>query len=71
MTGRPSRMTPELDAVFREQAELQLRRKSLKELSDLTGFAPSHCWNQIQRHLRDTVKVSVSRETKSVETSKS
>lgn len=55
--GRPSRMTPEVDAIFEEQARVWERRKSLKELSQMTGFAPSHCWEQI--HIRiEKIRVS-------------
>lgn len=64
--SRPSRKTPKTDALFDEQALYWLKRKSLKEISQLTGFAPSHCWEQIHvriERMRVTENVSVSRET--------
>lgn len=64
--SRRSRMTPQYQALFREQAEVHIKKKSLKALAKLTGFAPSYCWAQIQiqvQRMRVTEKVSVSRET--------
>lgn len=64
--SKPSRMTAEFEALFREQAEVHMRKKSLKALARMTGFAPSYCWVQIQaqmERMRVTEKVSVSRET--------
>lgn len=64
--SKPSRMTLEFEALFRQQAEVNMRKKSLKALARLTGFAPSYCWMQIQtqmERMRETEKVSVSRET--------
>lgn len=64
--SRPSRMTPALEAIFDEQAQIHARKKSLKDLSGLTGFAPSYCWEQIHNRLvkiRVSENKSVSRET--------
>ena len=72
--SRRSRMTPQLEALFREQAEVYLKRKSLKALAKITGYASSYCWVQIHHHIvkmRDSENNSVSRETNSSDTAES
>lgn len=62
--SRRSRMTAEFEALFREQAEIHKKKKSLKALARITGYSPCYCWVQIQAQLKLISKnVSVSRET--------
>lgn len=64
MRGRLSRMTPELNALLLEQAQLRAKVLTLKQIAHRTGFCPTYCQQVMQQMVkRRTVKSTVPRGT--------
>lgn len=61
---RPTKRTPEIDALFEQQAELRARILPYKDLERRTGISHTYIANIISRIVRAKCELSiVSRET--------
>lgn len=61
-----NRMTLERLAVFTEQADLWARAKTLREISEITGFSMTYC-QQVLHRIQNGEKITVSCGTSRVE----